>query len=296
MSFYSVDGQGLIFSPTGPLSVDLGGPALTPVPYSARVAVSGHSIPDNIFKYPWAGVISAAGATPVVVSQTGPYSSAIFRWENDPAAPDRVRQILETPGAAYDIFLGIEAHGGLYGTPPRASVQTHIEFSNAYGQALLYHNLAASRGAQTFYGNFWRNDPAELFDASWRAAQNDEVPLWNGIIDYVNANRNAGTPAMRLVPWLQVFMAVYDAIQAGTVTGLTMADIFVDDVHPETPIGQWIQMATFLAVAYQRHPDELPPNIPQEFTGPVSVNAAQVAQLRPVIWSTCISTPRTGLN
>jgi hypothetical protein len=173
-------------------------------------------------------------------------------------------------------------------------VQTHITFSDAYGAALLWHNLAASRGAQTFYSNFWRDDTAEIFGSSWRASCDLEAPLWDGIIDDVNANRAGGSPAMRLVPWLQVFMAIYDAIEAGTITGLTMGDFFIDTVHP-TNIGVWAQMATVMAVMYQRHPSQLSHSISLEFGGTFSIDAGLAAQLRPIVWATCLATPRTGL-
>lgn len=118
---------------------------------------------------------------------------------------------MEAPGANYDAFIGIEAHGGNY--DGRASVATHIEWSEAYNYAVLWHNLAASTNAQTYYMNFWRDDQVQLFDGAWRIAQELEKPLWNDIIDYVNANKAPGTPNMRKIPLLEVFTAIYDGIQ-----------------------------------------------------------------------------------
>ena len=209
-----------------------------------------------------------------------------------------MRALLTAGGADYDMFLGTEAHGGGYdGYVDLNSVAAHIQYSDAYGYATLWHNLAASAGAQySFYSNFWRNDPTETFGASWRAAQNVEAPLWDGIIDYVNANKAPGTPTMHLVPWLQVFMAVYDAIEAGTITGLAMADIFTDDVHPETPVGQWLMMATMVATMYHRHPDELSHTIDLGGGFNVTIDSGLAAQLRPVVWAACLATPRTGLQ
>ena len=300
MSFFRVNDVGLMFSASGVSSFNLAtapvGPGLTPVPLGARLAVSGHSIPDAVIKWPWAGVITAAGATPDIVSTTGPYAGARFRWENEFPAPDLVKTAMEAPGASFDLFLGIEAHGGDY--DGRASVGG-IANTDAGPWGTLWHNLAASTGAQTFYGNFWRNAipvGAPVWDSAWRAAQDIEAPLWDEIIDYINANRAVGTTAMRLVPWLQVFMAVYDAIQAGTVTGATMSTFFSDDVHSDTIPGRWLQMATMLAVMYHRHPDEMPNAVPLEFGGFDTIDAGLAAQLRPVIWAACQSNPRTGLG
>lgn len=294
MSHYHVNGVGIIFgNPSRTYAVPSSGPTLTPVPLDARLVVTGHSIPDTIFKWPWAGVITDASLTPAIWSSTGPYATAGIRWTDRFVAPDEVRGLMEAGGADYDLFLGIEAHGGDY--DGRASVQTHITFSDAYGYALLWHNLAASTGAQTFYGNFWRNDAAETFGSAWRASCDVEAPLWDGIIDYVNANRAGGTPAMRLVPWLQVFMAIYDAIGAGTITGVTMGNFFSDTVHPNSN-GAWVQMATVMAVMYHRHPDQLSHSVSLQFGGTQSIDSGLAAQLRPVIWAACVATPRTGLG
>ena len=101
---------------------------------------------------------------------------------------------------------------------------------------------------------------------------------------------------MRLVPWLQVYMAIYEAIQAGTITGHTMSDFFFDDVHTSTPIGSWVQMATMMAVMYHRHPDQMPVSVPLEFGGFDTIDSGLAAQLRPVIWAACQTNPRTGLG
>lgn len=297
MSLYRVGDYMVIYGTGGPRAASLAGaPTLTPVALNARTVVTGHSIPDAIFDWPWMGVPQAAGTTGNVWSGTGPYATAGYRWDSDPAGPDAVRALLTAGGSnSYDLFLGIEAHGGVY-EDGRASVAAHIEFSDAYGYALLWHNLAASKGCQTFYANFWRNDAAELWGSSWRASCNLEAPLWDGIIDYVNANRAGGTPAMRLVPWLQVFMAIYDAIQAGTVTGVTMGDFFADDVHCDTINGRWVQMATVMAVMFKRHPNEMPNSVPLEFGGTDTINSTLATQLRPIIWATCIGTARAGLS
>jgi hypothetical protein len=296
MSFYRVGDTGILFSQDGPLSVDFStgpvdpvDPTITPLALDSRLIVTGHSIPDAIVQGPLQAAIGSMGGTSQIWSSTGPYATAGWRWDNRPVNPHEVRGLMEAPGAAYDIFLGIEAHGGTY--DGRASVATHIEYSDAYGYATLWHNLAASTGAQTHYANFWRNDPALLFGGAWRAAQDLEVPLWDGIIDYVNANKAGGTPTMRLVPWLQVFCAVYDGIQSGAVTGVTMGQFFEDDVHNNTPMGRWLAIATLLAVAYRRHPDTLPANAGVN----ANISEALAAQLRPIVWSTCLATTRTGL-
>jgi hypothetical protein len=300
MSVYQVGSRVIAFTQDGPRTWVVGAvdpPPLEPVPLTARVVLTGHSIMDNIAQGPLRSAIAALGGPSTTVrSSTGPYATAQVRWTDRFTNPDEVRGLMEAPGAAYELFAGIEAHGGNYGG--RNSVATHIEYSDAFGYAVLWHNLAASTGAQTFYANFWRNEPSLAFGADWRASCDLEVPLWNSIIDHVNANKAAGTPTMYLIPWLQVYMATYDAIQAGTVTGVTMSSFFGDDVHPSAMIGRWVQLATLLAVMYRRHPDALPATVPWAApdTGTVAqVSAGLATQLRPLIWATCVATPRTGL-
>jgi hypothetical protein len=309
MTLYRFAGtnRGLLLLATGRRRVTFpqGAPPLTPVAFTARLVVTGHSIPDAPLQWPWGGVITDAGFTPDMITSTGPFGSAESRWNLDPAGLDKVREYLSEPGASADLFLGTEAFGGSYGSPGRASVHGHIQFSDAYGYALLWHNLAASTGAQTFYSNFWRNDMDEVFGSSWRNSHNvpvsapynlTEVELWNSIIDHVNANRAGGTREMRLVPWLEVMLAIYDAIEAGTLTGMVMTDFFIDDVHPSN-LGTWVLMAVMMAVMYHRHPDELSHSISDQYGGaPFTVNSGYAAQLRPLIWATCVATPRTGME
>jgi hypothetical protein len=307
VSFYRIAEAGVLFSQGGPLYVDFGAavepPVLTPLALDQRIVITGHSIPDAFVKTTLADAIVAMGGTIQRWSSTGPFSTARWRWENRPVAPDEVRGLMEAPGASYDAFVGTEAHGGTYfvGDDPvgRSSVIDAVTqwvppapaSDNVYVYALLWHNLAASTGAQTHYMSFWRNDPPEIFGADWRAAQVPEIPLWDGIVDYVNAHRAAGTPAMRLVPLLSVFCAIYDAIQAGQITGITMGSLFSDSVHQDTAIGRWVSIATLLAVVYRRHPDTLPANAGTN----ANISETLAAQLRPVVWSTCLETTRAGL-
>lgn len=266
--------------------------AITPLALNAKVIVTGHSIPDNVKGGPWTDAIAAMGGTADVTMATGPYATAQWRWDNSASlgagVPD-VRALLGAQGASYAAFIGTEAHGGTF--DGRASVQQHIDWSNAYGYALQWHNLAASAGAQTYYMNFWRDDQAQVFGADWRADQAAEMTAWTGILNHVNANKAGGTSNMRMIPLLEVFCAVYDAIQSGTVTGITFPSLFADTVHPATAVGRWIEMATILAVVYRRHPDTLPANAGTQ----ANISSALAAQLRPIIWATCSGDPRTGL-
>ena len=262
---------------------------IEPLPLSLKLIVTGHSISDAIMNGELQGAIAAMGGSANITRSQSASSTAQWRWNECQGAD--VRGLLQAPGAHYDAFLGVEAQGGGYGSPPRCSVQAHIAWSDAHTYATLWHNLAAGTGARTFYANVWCNDPLRAFDAAWRAAQDLEAPLWDDIIDHVNTHRSAGTPEMRLVPWLQMFNAVYDAIQSEAVTGIGMADLFTDDVHCATPIGRWLQIATALAVIYRRHPDTLPADAGEG----AQVSDALAVQLRPIVWATCLAIPRTGL-
>lgn len=276
---------------------------ITALPLNLRLIISGHSIPDTTARTPLTEAIAAMGGTVQKWTATGPHSSAQWRWDNAVAVgtPDNVKALMQEVGASYHSFIGTEAHGGSYTNGAdlvgRASVLANTTQyaapapSGANTYALLWHNLAASTDAQTYYMNFWRNDPELLFGSAWRAAQEPEKPLWTSIIDYVNANKDAGTSNMRMIPLLEVFCSVYDAIQAGTVTGITMQNLFSDDVHIDTPIGRWVQLATILAVVYHRNPSELPANAGTQ----ANISPSLAAQLRPLIWSTCTGDSRTGL-
>ena len=306
MSLHRFGGEdtGVIFKSSGAYSVSFSTPAptLDPLPLNSRMIVTGHSIPDNIFKAPWTDLVTAMGGTPAVWAQTGPYASAAARYTDDPALPDSVLALLQAGGASYDIFLGGEGHGASHNVTGRDSVQTYTTQyfppapSGAYEYARLWHAAAAASGCQVIaYFNFWQDDSAELFSTAWRAAQEYEMPLWDGIIDDTNAERAPGTPPLILLPWLQVFVAVYDAIDAGTITEISMADLFVDNVHPATSIGQWIQEVTALYVLFHIDPDEVPSTFSLAGGGSQTVDSGLAAKLRLVIRATCQATTRAGL-
>lgn len=269
----------------------------SPRPLSQSIAVTGHSILDAFIKQPFTGHMETLGAVLSLISGTGPFATAQGRWTNDNAGPDQVRAAMEAPAAAFDLFCGIEASGGDEGG--RQSVQTHITFSGAFLYAQLWADLAASTGAETYYANFWRDDAAQLFDADWRLDNNLEIPLWDSIITDANANRAAGTPPLRVVPLLEVFLATWDAINSGFLTGMTMGDAFADGIH-EGGVGQWMAMATFFAVLWRRHPDEFPRvdtvgefGVPWPTPAVLTVPVANT--LRRIIWEVVTSDPRTGV-
>lgn len=315
MRTFDVDGTVIHFPESGPVltwaaapSVDPP-PPITPLPLSQRIVIGGHSITDAVARNPLADAITAMGGTVARWSATGPHATMQNRWNNPVSSgtPDNIRALMEAGGADYDAFLTIEAHGGSYGG--RASVVEHMRWSDSYAVGVQWMNLAASTGAQTYLANFWRTDSAQVFDAAWRnshttviwtgggggdtrAANLTELQAWDNLIDTINANRAGGTPVVRLVPWLQVHLAVWDAIAAGTVTGITMSDIMSDDVHPDTAAGRWILLATLLAVVYRRHPNELPANAGTQ----ANISTGLAAQLRPIVWATCLATTRTGLS
>ena len=268
-----------------------------PLPLSTELIVTGHSIPASIMMGALQGVIAAMGGTSDIKAGTGPYASADGRWNDDPDDPDAVKAILTggTPGA---IFIGGEGHGGSYGSPGRASVQSYMDLygfpppSSAMQYGRLWHDLADAAGcSKIYYYNFHRDDTARLFGASWRASLNDEATLWDTLIDDLNAERAPGVKLLRLMPWLQVFMAVYDAIENGDVTGIAMVDLFTDNVHPDTPIGRWCLSCATLIVAYGRSASEMPANAGTD----ANISSGLATQLRPIITAACASNPRTGL-
>jgi len=302
MNFYQFSGTdlGLLVSPTGAKAVTLPTP-LTPLPFDQKLIATGHSIIDGVLSGQLQDAITAMGGSADLTVETTPGSGAMYRWTTPAGGgkPD-VKALMEAPGAAYDVFLGIEAAGGVH--QGRSSVWEHIYWSQAREYALLWHNLAASTGARPAYANFCRDDTAELFDDAWwdshfvtvdpANSPLDELEHWDSIIDYVNANRDEGTPAMVLVPWMQVFLAVHTAIKNGDVTGITTADLFFDHIHIAEGAGCWLQLCTMLYVLYRRHPSTMPANAGTR----ANISEPLAAQLRPIVAGVCVGLSRTGLS
>jgi hypothetical protein len=92
-------------------------------------------------------------------------------------------------------------------------------------------------------------------DARWRQRLDDALPLWEGIVDSVNA-RGLGRP-MRIIPAGQAMARLFDEIEAGSVPNLTsIRELFRDQIHLG-PLGDFFVACVHFAVLHDRSPQGL---------------------------------------
>jgi hypothetical protein len=222
-------------------------------PLTQRVIQSGHSLTDGIFD-PLREMVKFAGYRNVVIDKsTIPGSPMDWRWNNK-TQPDARHDI-----SAYDTLVLTE-RVPLSGTMPwhNSPEQALLWFSNAWT------NGNQGRGAETILYATWVDVPSGPdFDNS-ESDTEDHIPFrerlplemarWETIQSYVNENRPARSPPMRMIPGPTLMAAIYDAIAAGNAPGLTnISDLFTDDIHLNDLGNYYIALAHF-AVIYGRDP------------------------------------------
>jgi hypothetical protein len=96
---------------------------------------------------------------------------------------------------------------------------------------------------------------------------------------------------VREVPVGEVWHRVSLAIQSGNITGITMANLYRDDLHASGPLGRYLAAVTTYATLFQTDVTNLVP--PSQFgtTYPPSLYAA----LNKIIWEVVTSDPHTGI-
>ncbi len=233
-----------------------------PRPFSARVIQSGHSLTDPIIPA-LSAIVAAVGGREaqqgVIDGSTVPGSPMQIRWKDRPQSGPDAREDI----AKYDVLVMTE----------RAPVLSAIEWHDSQGMALRWFKHARAkgnggRGADMILYASWVHvdsgpgfkDPSDDPEGQlpFRERMGLEMPRWQGIADYVNANRPPNAPEMPVIPGPLIMAAVYDAIKAGTAPGLTdIRQLFRDSIHINDD-GAYLIAAAHFAVIYRRDPREVP--------------------------------------
>ena len=261
-----------------------------PRPFSLRVIQSGHSLTDPIPE-PLAVMVRSMGEqSPVIARSTIPGSPMDWRWNN--ATTPNAR----TDMAKYDMLVLTE----------RASLSNTLPWHNSEKMALQWFNLAQSdgnggKGAETILYATWVDidsgpgHPNPHKDPEAHIPFRQRLPLemarWEQIADYVNANKPAAAPKMRVIPSPLVMAAIYDAIALGEVPDITnIKELFTDNIHLN-PTGAYLIALAHYAVIYGRDPRELPDRI-----GGRDPRPELAAYMQELVWKVVKAYPRAGLG
>lgn len=157
-----------------------------------------------------------------------------------------------------------------------------LEWNDSIRYSANYYELAveANPGTQVFLYETWhdlrsgtgKDVEYDDFDhIPWRDRLGEDLPLWQSIVEGVNAQRPNGAPSMRLVPAGQAMGALSDAIDAGRVPGLrSIRDIFEDDIHTND-FGDYFVALLHAGAIYGLDPKDMPTRVGVRWGGHVDV-------------------------
>ena len=281
-----------------PALLTLTRPALAapqPRPFNARVIQSGHSLTDPIVPA-LESIVRAIGGKETIGMKmdrsTVPGSPMENRWqERNRNFPDAVHDI-----AGYDVLVLTERVPLSATLPWHASEQMALNFfDNTWtkgndgkgAETILYASwVDIDSGPDTKYAY---KDPDMYIP--FRQRMDTEMIGWAKILDFVNANRPAGSPAMVMIPGPLVMAALHDALQAGTAPGISrMEDLFDDMIHVNKAGAFMIALAHY-AVIYRRNPRDLPARVGVESAG----SQATADWMKAMVWDVVRAYPKSGL-
>ena len=148
-------------------------------------------------------------------------SSLRYNWDNgDSAQGVNARDVL--PTGDYDAVIVTEA----------IPLDTQIQWNDTQGFAARYFDLAQSANPDTRFYLYetWHEIGADTQE--WRARIDEDLPKWQGIIDYVNDTAVEGAPEAFVIPAGQAMGRLHDRIEAGDVPGVTsIRELFSDNIH-----------------------------------------------------------------
>ena len=121
----------------------------------------------------------------------------------------------------------------------------------------------------------------------WRDRLEQDLALWEGIVADVNAQRDPGDTEMLLIPAGQAMARMYDAIEAGTVPGITdISDLFGDSIHMNA-LGLYFVAQVHYATIFAADPAGLPTALVDQWDQPFDVPpAALAAVMQEIAWET----------
>lgn len=249
---------------------------------STRVIQSGHSLTDPIPSVLEKFIRASDGLHMVIGRSTIPGSPMEVRWKDapDPSLPNARTQIGD-----YEILVLTE----------RVPLSNTLPWHNSPEEALRWFDHAwkngnGGKGAETILYATWididsgpdfanpYNDPEGHIP--FRDRLSLEFVRWIQILDFVNAERAAGSPPMRLIPATLVMAAAYDDIAAGTAPHLSdFSQLFADTIHVNDAGAYLVSLAHFMVI-YGRDPRELP----EKAGKPETLHPETARWMRELVW------------
>lgn len=197
----------------------------------------GHSLVGQVMPTMFNSFMTTLGIDSHADAQVINGAPLRYNWDNG-ASAEGVNARAVLPSGEYDTVIVTEA----------IPLDEQIRENDSQGYAERYFDLAQSANADTQFYVYetWHEIGASTQE--WRAQIETDLPKWQGIVDYVNDNADAGAPEALVIPAGQAMARLHDSIEAGDVPGITsIRELFSDDIHLNDT-GNWFIAALHASV------------------------------------------------
>lgn len=130
----------------------------------------------------------------------------------------------------------------------------------------------------------------------WRQRLEDDLPMWESVVDTLNARFNPATPVC-LIPVGQGLAALYDSIQVDAIPDVNVIeDLFSDDIHM-TDIGKYYVACIHFAMIHETSPVGLTHQLQVWWGGDFDPPSPALAlKFQEMAWETVINYPRSCVD
>ena len=279
--------------------------AATPAPgnslpiQSAKIAEVGHSLVNEKMPMYLVSVATEMGKQIFMSVQIINGAPLEWQWNRHADVENRgkgrllftdLRVGLKSASPPFDVLVITE----------RVDISASVKWHDSAGFSKKWRDLAveANPTARVFMYTTWTGYANEEYwpgiptRAAWRTRTQSDGELFERLVRDTNALIATG-PKFMIIPGHRAMMALYDAIQSGTI-GWTPEGInhfFIDDIHLND-LGNYYIALVHYATIYRSSPAGAA--VPQNLAS--SLTAAQALELQQMAWNVVSNYPLSGVT
>lgn len=267
-----------------------------------NVLLVGHSLQSARQPQMLEDIIEDWGGSGTSQSQIINGAPLRFQWDNGDNAQVNARDALAT--GTIDALILAEA----------IPLHSHVRFNDPGLYASNYYNLAIQNNPDTqvyvieLWHSYWSGTD-QATDIPFRSGGDldlipfidrieQDLPVWEGIADEVNAQRPNGAPEVLVIPAGQALRELYLEIEAGNTSQFGITDIeqlFGDYVHVND-VGHYFVAMVQYATIYGEHPGQIAAQLQNRFGADYDAPSEAFADyLQDLAWDVVTSYPRSGV-
>lgn len=176
-------------------------------------------------------------------------------------------------------------------------LRNHLQWSGTSEFARKFHQLALSKNPSTqfFIYETWHSLNSgtgttvqwdDLGHIPWRERLDMDLPLWEGIVQDLNAAKPRSASPVQLVPVGQAFARLYDEVAQGRVPKVQSIKAFFDDDIHTNDLGDYFVSLVHYATVYGGDPRTVPNVVAASWDRPVRVRPETAKALKRIAYET----------